>query len=209
MVDKFMAWLRSLPAKFLNWWEKFTVRQKTAIISMTAGFIFLSGSSISVEGKNFWILKSLPVKWADVMKSKLLFHLLPAVPFSLLFSLAMVIIASVKSVMGILVLFLMPLCFHVLCALIGLILNLFTGRLDYPSLAKAVKSARSQLISMGIILVLSIGSFLLHMIIFKDMGISMQNFMLAVTALIALIDVILYAFLNSRAANRRWEKLGN
>ena len=36
MVDKFLAWLRSLPAKFLNWWEKFTVRQKTAIISMTA-----------------------------------------------------------------------------------------------------------------------------------------------------------------------------
>lgn len=180
-----------------------------AIISMTAGFIFLSGSSISVEGKNFWILKSLPVKWADVMKSKLLFHLLPAVPFSLLFSLAVVIIASVKSVMGILILFLMPLCFHVLCALIGLILNLFTGRLDYPSLAKAVKSTRSQLIPMGIILVLSIGSLLLHMIFFKDRGISMQNYMLAVTALIVLIDVILYAFLNSRAANRRWEKLGN
>ena len=62
---------------------------------------------------------------------------------------------------------------------------------------------------MGIILVLSIGSLLLYMIIFKEMGISMQNYMLAVTALVALIDVILYAFLNSRAANRRWEKLGN
>jgi len=35
MVDKFMAWLRSIPAKFLNWWEKFTVKQKTAIISMS------------------------------------------------------------------------------------------------------------------------------------------------------------------------------
>ena len=36
MVDRLLAWFRSLPAKFLNWWEKFTVRQKTAIISMTA-----------------------------------------------------------------------------------------------------------------------------------------------------------------------------
>lgn len=32
MVDRFLAWLRTLPQKFLNWWEKFTSRQKTAII---------------------------------------------------------------------------------------------------------------------------------------------------------------------------------
>lgn len=39
MVDRLLAWLRSLPAKFLNWWEKFTSRQKIAIISLAAGVI--------------------------------------------------------------------------------------------------------------------------------------------------------------------------
>lgn len=48
MVDRIMAWFRSLPAKFLNWWEKFTKRQKIAIITISiivlaifAGFIYL------------------------------------------------------------------------------------------------------------------------------------------------------------------------
>lgn len=39
MVDRLMAWLRSLPQKFLNWWEKFTARQKTAIIILTVAVL--------------------------------------------------------------------------------------------------------------------------------------------------------------------------
>lgn len=39
MVDRFLGWLRSLPPRFLNWWEKFTTRQKIAIISMAIGVI--------------------------------------------------------------------------------------------------------------------------------------------------------------------------
>lgn len=39
MVDRIMAWLRSLPARFMNWWEKFTRRQKIAIISLAVGVI--------------------------------------------------------------------------------------------------------------------------------------------------------------------------
>ncbi len=32
MVDKLLAWLRSLPGKLVDWWEKFSKRQKTTII---------------------------------------------------------------------------------------------------------------------------------------------------------------------------------
>ena len=43
MVDKFLAWLKSLPPKFLNWWEKFTARQKTAIVLITIASIIALG----------------------------------------------------------------------------------------------------------------------------------------------------------------------
>lgn len=39
MVDRLMAWLRSLPTRFLNWWEKFTSRQKIAISTLAIGAI--------------------------------------------------------------------------------------------------------------------------------------------------------------------------
>ena len=39
MIDKIVIWLKSLPAKFMIWWEKFTSRQKIAIISLAAAVI--------------------------------------------------------------------------------------------------------------------------------------------------------------------------
>ena len=35
MVDKILAWFRSLPKRFLDWWEKFSKRQKGIIIALT------------------------------------------------------------------------------------------------------------------------------------------------------------------------------
>lgn len=39
MVDKLLEWLRSLPSKFLDWWEKFTPRQKRTIVILALGVI--------------------------------------------------------------------------------------------------------------------------------------------------------------------------
>ena len=39
MVDKLIGWFKSLPAKFMNWWEKFTSRQKIAIVALTVSVL--------------------------------------------------------------------------------------------------------------------------------------------------------------------------
>ncbi|MCQ2540874.1 MAG: flagellar M-ring protein FliF [Lachnospiraceae bacterium] len=45
MVDRIVSWFKSLPGRFINWWEKFTARQKKAIIAIAivliASFAFL------------------------------------------------------------------------------------------------------------------------------------------------------------------------
>ncbi|MCR5251202.1 MAG: flagellar M-ring protein FliF [Lachnospiraceae bacterium] len=45
MVDRLLAWLRSLPRRFLDWWEKFSKRQKGIIIALAiftiAAFVVL------------------------------------------------------------------------------------------------------------------------------------------------------------------------
>lgn len=39
MVEKIIDWLKALPHKFLTWWNKFSSKQKTAIISIALGFV--------------------------------------------------------------------------------------------------------------------------------------------------------------------------
>ena len=39
MVEKILDWLKALPPKFLAWWNKFTAKQKTAIVSISLGFV--------------------------------------------------------------------------------------------------------------------------------------------------------------------------
>ncbi|MBP3468806.1 MAG: flagellar M-ring protein FliF [Lachnospiraceae bacterium] len=39
MVDKLLEWLKSLPKKFIDWWEHFTSRQKIALVCLAVGVI--------------------------------------------------------------------------------------------------------------------------------------------------------------------------
>ena len=48
MVDRLLEWVRSLPKKFLDWWEKFTPRQKRTIVSLAVGVIVAFAIMIAV-----------------------------------------------------------------------------------------------------------------------------------------------------------------
>ena len=39
MVDRIIAWFRSLPSRFLDWWEKFSKKQKTTIVILAIASI--------------------------------------------------------------------------------------------------------------------------------------------------------------------------
>ena len=51
------------------------------LLGMTYGMMTISASSLSMEGKNWWILQSLPVCTKDVLQAKLLFNLIFVAPF--------------------------------------------------------------------------------------------------------------------------------
>ena len=50
---------------------------------MFLGYIFPTAISLSLEGKNFYILRSLPIKFKDIIREKNLFHLIIAMPITL------------------------------------------------------------------------------------------------------------------------------
>ncbi len=51
MVDKLLAWFKSLPSKFMNWWERFTARQKRTIIILAVSAIAAFGILIFIVSR--------------------------------------------------------------------------------------------------------------------------------------------------------------
>ena len=178
------------------------------IMSFLAATTTLSGCSVSVEGKNLWILKSMPLRAKEILTAKFLFHLTLAVPVSLACSVLYLFSTPRATAPGVVLMFLMPLAFNGFNALFGLIMNLYRGKMDYPSIARASKSSASSLIPMLSTILLVGGSAVLYFIaISGQMDVSVYG--LIVTAVIFAADTALYCFLGSPAAQKRWDTLGN
>ena len=152
------------------------------------------GSAISLEGKTFNILKSLPVKPYTIIKSKILAALLIMLPcifigdlivfikfqFNLL-SMLLIIIASV----------LLPL----ISATIGIIINLKFPKMDAQNDTEVVKQSRSSAIRVFIGMVLAgISVFLLFKLL--DTNISNNNIMMififTCTIIYSVLSIILH-----------------
>ena len=96
----------------------------------------------------------------------------------------------------------------VLCALVGVIGNLYMGKLNYPSIAKAAKSNSGSLIPALSTMVVSTVPAILYLTVLKEQGITLETVIWANIGLLALLDAALYAFLHSSMAQKRWDALG-
>ncbi len=176
------------------------------VLGLLAGMAYICAPSISVEGKNFWILESLPLKVKDILKSKLLFHLVIAVPFSLASSLLVVIGMPMTAVQAVIV-FLFPLLAHIFCATVSMVTGLYTARLDFPSEAKAVKSTACSLIPMVATVAVSLAPSILYFTTLKEKGFDFGTVLLIAMGVMALVSAAAYAFLLSSAAEKRWRQI--
>ena len=178
------------------------------MLSLVAGFSYISGPSISVEGNNLWILKSMPLRAAEVLRSKVMAHLTIALPVSLVGSLILAVAVPMDA-MQIVIMILMPLLAHCFCALVGVIGNLYLGKVNFPSLAKAVKSNSAQLVPMLSTLIVTGLPSVLFFTVLKNSSIAFTTILLITLGLLAACDIGMYFFLSSTAAQERWDKVGN
>lgn len=117
--------------------------------------LFMSGispttaSSISLEGKSFWIIKSSPLKVATVFKGKIGMSLLLIVPFTIINAIVGAIVLKL-SIVNILILLILPIMFNVFTSVIGLFMNLCFPRLDWDNPLKPVKQSVPVLLTLVI-----------------------------------------------------------
>ena len=99
-------------------------------------------TSISMEGKEWWIVKSLPIRTKDLLDSKLLFGLSLYLPFWLV-SEILLIIALRPGVMELVWLVLLPLILIVFSQVFGLTINLKMPVFDWENEVSVVKQSAS------------------------------------------------------------------
>lgn len=168
-----------------------------------AGTILLTAPSISLEGRTLWLLRSLPVESAEVLRVKLLLHLLVGLPPVLLASVAAALALEVRGAL-LPLMCLTPAAFCVFAGVLGLAENLRHPYFDWVNETQAVKSGASILLTMFICW----GVLLLPVLLFAFLGNRISGPVLAgaMLAVLLVASALLYRWIMSRGL-RRFEQL--
>ena len=117
------------------------------MLGYIASTICISTPSVSLEGKNLWILKSMPVSAKQILKEKLRFHCLLATPVAMAAALVLGTVYGCGLVGTVLCALTVGLL-TVFCGVFGLLCGLKWARLDWLSEAYPCKQSVAVLVAM-------------------------------------------------------------
>ena len=107
--------------------------------------------SISLEGKNLWIVQSLPVNAAQVLRAKLLVQLTIITPLAIIGSFIAIFTVHI-GVLGFVQVVVPCVMFTLVSACVGLIANLHYHRFDFYNDMQVAKNSASVLMTYGIMI---------------------------------------------------------
>ena len=155
--------------------------------------------SVSLEGKNIWILQSLPVDPWEVLKAKMSVQLTITVP-ALLLAAVGAGIALQAGPMEWLFLIVLPLLAAVFFAALGLLLGLKFVNLNWTNEIYPIKQSLSVLIYL--LLSIAYGAVVIALYFLYAFPLGHVVYLLIVTAVTALLTVLLLGWLKKKGAAR-------
>lgn len=170
------------------------------IISLTAVFSSTTPCSISLEGKNLWILKTIPIKTTQIFNSKILVNLTVAMPFIIINSILFTLLFN-STFTYFIFMAIIPILFAIFISIIGILMNLSFPNFTWTSELNAIKQSASVILTIivGLIsVVISIGIFILSLLFIE--GVIAP---LAITSMCVLItDIIIYIIMKTRGVQK-------
>jgi ABC-2 type transport system permease protein len=166
----------------------------SAVVAMfCVGICAITAPSISMEGSSLWILKTMPVRFWDVAKAKIAFNLIVTVPLTVINTAILAVAVNAGWVLF-LGLSLALVCFCVLMAVAGLIINLYFPKLDWKNPTQAVKQSASVIISIlaGFVVTALCG------VGFYFSGMTLAAFTFLAASVLLIVSWVLVAFLQSK-----------
>ena len=164
------------------------------VIAFTMLMSNTAGSSISLEGKNLWILKTLPVDIKKVLKSKVLFNILVILPISII-SLVIVFFTFNLTLTELLIGILFEILISIFVGEFGIIINLKYPKINYINETRVVKQSLSSflcvMLPMVVIMVMPIIYFI------ASYTISINVFVMIICGILLLINALFYLLINT------------
>ncbi len=113
--------------------------------------------SISLEGKQLWILRSMPIPAHTILNAKILFNIILVAPISLICSIILQITLQL-SAFNFIMLLVIPILANVLISYMGVFINLCFPKLEFESENAVIKQSMSSLIMMlgGMIVIMAL-----------------------------------------------------
>ena len=166
------------------------------MLCMMSSMNMITAPSVSLEGKNLWILRSMPVPTKEILMAKLKLQLVVCIPPVIVTLLAYAYGFGVD-MFGIVLLLLLSVAANVLFALLGLVINLKFPKLDAISDTAAVKQSASTIVDMLAAMALVMIPAGIYVINLTKLGgvIGAEVFAMLVCAVYAIISVGLYRYL--------------
>ncbi|MDO9628369.1 MAG: hypothetical protein Q7I99_00590 [Acholeplasmataceae bacterium] len=136
-----------------------------ALIGFSIAMTYTPAISLSLEGKNFWIIKSLPVKAETIMFSKILFNILLVVPIAVI-SIILFGFSLRIGILNQLSLILLVVVFGVFISTFDAVINLIMPKFDFINEVEVIKQSAGVMLSVfggfGLIAVNGILYYLLN-----------------------------------------------
>ncbi len=172
--------------------------------AMMAGLVLPTSSSIALEGKSLWLVRSMPIETERILGIKLRFSLIIYAPALLLLMCSAVFVMRPSALLALLAT-VMSLLLLLVMAQIGLISNIRHPNLNWVTETQAVKNGAAVMISMlldyGLIAALGFGGYLL-----AKNGVGAAVIMALATVLLLVLCLLLRNMLRGKDA-RRFETL--
>ena len=175
-----------------------------AVFAFCIGMTLITASSISLEGKNLWIIKSLPVDIKSILWSKVLVNLALTVP-ALVINMIIIVIGLELDITTALAMFAVLLTLSLLSPVIGLMINLYFPKLEWTSHMAVVKQSVSVFISMLANFVIII----ITIVLFVAIEPSNANVFLFATAFVLLLVTLVFVKVLKTIGVRRFAELQN
>lgn len=161
------------------------------LFCFTIGILPTTASSISFEGKQLWLVKSLPIEPMKLFKAKMSIQFLLYFPLTLI----NILILAYKlnlSLLTIVIIISMTFLYTVFSAIVGLIINLHFPTFDWDSEVKVVKQSLATFVMLIItmITILIPGYFYIH---FATQVMILYSFII----IFILLDILGYYYLKT------------
>lgn len=166
------------------------------VIGFFLSTVYSSAISLSLEGKQFWIIRALPIKAMTVMKSKMIFNIILGLPFALFLLVAVGFSLNISFITIVLMMvFIASLSFSI--SVLGSIVNLHFPKFKFKNESEVVKQSAGALLGMLSGWLLLIVFVLLKAFVFESMGLNLT--LILFTIIDVLIFVLAYIYVDKKA----------